>query len=106
MSESDIYSLFGNALDNAIEASSQTKEKFIVINIASNKQKIEICIENSSNPVELHNNTIFTTKQDAKNHGLGLSSIIRTLDKYNGKLYISYNNGITKCFMSLDNPQF
>ena len=105
ISPADKSTILCNAIDNAIEATSKTDEKFIVIDISANKNNIKICIENSSLPIITRNNIIFTTKNDTKNHGFGINSIKRSLSKYNGNLDISYNSGIVKCTILLDNPQ-
>lgn len=93
-----------NAIDNAIEACSKVDEKFVIIDIASDKQYIKICIENSSLPIKIKNNIIPTTKKNVLYHGLGLKSITQTIKKYNGRLNISYDNGITTLTILMDNP--
>lgn len=101
----DKSTILCNAIDNAIEAASKVDEKFIIIDIASDNKHIKICIDNSSLPVKVKNNTIQTTKHDTVLHGLGLKSIKRTVKKYNGHLNISYNNGVTTLIILMDNPQ-
>ncbi len=53
-----------------------------------------------SNPVaeniKIHNNTIQTTKQDKANHGFGIYSLQKIVDKYNGTLTLSYENELFK----------
>lgn len=93
-----------NALDNSIEACAKLDEKFIIIDIASDEHYIKICIENASLPINIRRNLIFTTKKDTYNHGLGLDSIKQTIKKYNGKLNLTYNNGITTCRILMNNP--
>ena len=41
----------------------QSERKFIIIDIASDKQHIKIQIENSSLPIKTKNNIILTTKR-------------------------------------------
>lgn len=99
----DKSTILCNALDNAIEASSKTDEKFIIIDIAIDAKHTKIRIENSSLPVKIHNNSIVTTKSDFHRHGFGITSIKQTLKKYNGALNISYSSGVTSCVILLDN---
>lgn len=99
----DKSTILCNAIDNAIEACSNVDDKFIIIDIASDKQHIKISIENSSLPVKIKNNTIFTTKKNIFLHGLGLKSIKQTVEKYNGHFNISYSNGITTLVILMDN---
>lgn len=99
----DKSTILCNALDNAIEASSKTDEKFIIIDIAIDAKHTKIRIENSSLPVKIHNNSIVTTKSDFHRHGFGIASIKQTLKKYNGALNISYSDGITSYVILLNN---
>ncbi len=94
-----------NAINNAIEACQKldSKEKFVVIDISSDKNRVKIHIENSSLPQNIHNNSILTSKKDAIDHGFGLDSIKRIVGKYNGIFSISYSCGITTCSMQFDN---
>ena len=101
----DKSTILCNAIDNAIEACCKVREKFIIIDIASDKQHIKIQIENSSLPIKTKNNIILTTKKNATFHGLGLKSIKLAIKKYNGHLSISYKNGITTLIILMDNPQ-
>lgn len=59
----DKSTILCNAIDNAIEACCKVREKFIIIDIASDKQHIKIQIENSSLPIKTKNNIILTTKR-------------------------------------------
>lgn len=101
--QADKSTILCNAIENAIEASEKTDEKFVVIEISSDEQHIKIHIENSSQPVMIKNNSIETTKKNRLNHGLGLKSVLRTIKKYNGHMNLSYENGITSLVMLLDN---
>ena len=56
----DKSTILCNAIDNAIEACCKVREKFIIIDIASDKQHIKIQIENSSLPIKTKNNIILT----------------------------------------------
>lgn len=105
ISPADKSTILCNAIDNATEAASKVDEKFIVIDISANKNHIKICMENSSLPINISNNSVFTTKKDTRNHGFGINSIKRSLSKYNGHLDISYDNGITKYVILFDNPK-
>ena len=59
-----------------------------------------------SNPVteniKIHNNTIQTTKQDKSNHGFGLYSLQKIVDKYDGTLTFSCVDQIFKCDVTLN----
>lgn len=99
----DKSTIFCNVIDNAIEASSKTKNGFILIDISSDKQYVKIYIENSSTPIMTKNGTVVTTKKNSFLHGLGIKSIKQTIKKYNGHFNISYNNGIVTTTILLEN---
>lgn len=93
---SDVCVILANALDNAIEACEKitdSEKKIITVKCAfsQNVQIIQI-----ANPVEediqIHNNSVETTKDDNSSHGIGLHNIMRTVDKYNGEFSISCEN--------------
>lgn len=88
--------IFGNAIDNAIEACQQfrldiKKEINIMIKHLNNFMTIII-----SNPVmsqmPIKNNTISSTKDDSINHGFGIKSIKKIINKYSGELEITNEN--------------
>lgn len=83
---SDICLLIANALDNAIEATKNIKEKNIILKINQEKNFIVISIKNSFNPsnIKLENNKLISTKKDLENHGLGLKIIENITKIYNG----------------------
>ena len=87
----DLCSLFGNALDNAIENAVLIPEKekrLIHLQVSERKGFVYIRIENyceeaiEKNPDGL----ISTTKQDRNRHGFGLKSIRHTAEKYGGTI--------------------
>lgn len=88
----DICSIFGNALDNAIEYESQMKDRekrLIHVMAYAQKQLLIIRIENyyEGKPVS-DKKFPATTKADAKFHGFGLKSIQYTVKKYGGAVDI------------------
>lgn len=99
MSESDIYSLFGNIMDNAIEATLKIAEidgrtvgikinrvgRFVSVN-AKNTYGDEIDFDERGLPI--------TTKADKDYHGFGIKSISYLVEKYGGNLSIVAKNGV------------
>ncbi len=78
----DLGILFGNILDNAIEACmSCEKEKWINLFVIYQNKGVVICCKNSCSEMvsDLH-----TRKADKQNHGLGLLSVKQIAEKYNG----------------------
>lgn len=89
MHVTDICSIFGNALDNAIEhviLIPQEEKRLIHISVYSRKDFVFIKIENyCEQKLEVKEGKyIPTTKGDKENHGFGLKSICASAEKYGG----------------------
>lgn len=84
--ESDIYSLFGNMLDNAIESALKTTEgnKFIKLTIDNRCGTIYIHCENSYSGKITFKNGLPTTSKNTLYHGFGTKSICNIVNKYDG----------------------
>ena len=96
MDDMDISTLFGNALDNAIEGAEkvQNKEKKLIhVAVAKQNGFLRIRIENCfDEKLTFFNGLPNTTKKDTKNHGYGLKSIESTATKYGGTVSIHTEN--------------
>ncbi len=87
--DNEIYSLFGNAIDNAIEASMKVPEEksFISIVIERKKGFVSIVIRNYYDGiVKTKAKKLITTKKDQENHGFGTKSIQFIVQNYNGDI--------------------
>lgn len=87
----DICSLFGNALDNAIECVSQfpeTEKRLISLSLFRRNQFVMIQFENySETPLDLNSSSLpRTTKADKQYHGYGMKSIKAAALKYGGSM--------------------
>ncbi|MDL2302195.1 GHKL domain-containing protein [Lachnospiraceae bacterium OttesenSCG-928-D06] len=85
----DICSIFGNALDNALENAiliDDERKRLIHISVSEQKGFIFIKIANyCETPVKFTSGKMpETTKLDKKNHGFGLKSIRQSVEKYGG----------------------
>lgn len=98
MKDEDIYSLFGNALDNAIEATlkcNDVEKRIIDVELYSSGNLITISISNPNvEKIILKDGLPLTTKNDHNSHGYGMKSIRYIVEKYNGNLIIDCNNNI------------
>lgn len=87
LSQTEIAILFGNLLDNAIEAAEFTDEKRITLDIRTNEGYLIISVKNSIKSSVLHTNEELTTsKSDKKLHGIGIKSIKGVVNKHNGMI--------------------
>ena len=87
MNSPDLYSLFGNALDNAIEAVLELEEDRRVITLNVRREKDMLCIRTENyfkGKIELKDGLPKTIKQDHTQHGFGLKSIKMIAEKYGG----------------------
>ena len=92
LSSADLYALFGNLLDNAIEAVAKEPPEKRTISMQVFKKRGYLCIhiENfCTDPPELVNGLPKTRKQDDRYHGFGIKSIRYIVEKYHGNLAIS-----------------
>lgn len=99
MSVTDIYSLFGNIIDNAVEAVSKLdeKEKRIINIVVKNVNAfVSIQVENYYKGEITFNKKGFpiTTKEDKNYHGYGLNSVYMIVQKYDGDIKMDTANGI------------
>lgn len=100
INEIEIAVIFGNILDNAIEACQKiTDNKEIWGSITVDKQDIIINIKNTA----ISSNNLKTSKADKKSHGYGLKSISHIAKKYNGYAKFSYDNNIFTSYVILKN---
>lgn len=87
MDPADIYSIFGNALDNAIEYVSHLapSKRLITCAVWANSGLLMIRFQNyCDTPLQWKDGLPATTKADRSNHGFGLRGIRYIADKYQG----------------------
>jgi len=97
VSDIDIATIFGNALDNAIESlekSSPTESRLIDVRIGKVNEMLIARFENKFfHKIEKSQSKFLSTKNDPDNHGFGLQSIEMIVQKYNGEMDIKTENG-------------
>lgn len=98
MDEADIYSLFGNMLDNAIEyleTVGSIENRFIRLFIRPKGQMLLVHSENYfEGTLETADGLPATTKGDIVLHGFGTKSMKTTVEKYGGSFKISAGDGL------------
>ena len=92
MNVMDICTIFGNALDNAIEYEEKIedrKKRLIRVAVYSQNQFVIIRVENYCE-VQLAGGGVLpeTTKKNKEYHGYGLKSIRTTAEKYGGSMTV------------------
>ena len=90
----DVSTIFGNGLDNAIEASEKLPEEQRAIFVKAGKMQnfFSVLIEN--NCLQDSGNTKSrTTKNDDFLHGFGISNMRKAVEKYDGQLMTKCENG-------------
>ena len=94
----DIYLLFGNALDNAIESLVGTQgeiQKTIDVSVTKKSDFIVVVIENTCrNDVEFVKGMPVTSKADKSSHGFGTKTIRYIVEKYSGNLVMDCTDHI------------
>ncbi len=100
MTPSDIYSFFGNALDNAIEATRRVDDperRSITLNVARRGGMVAVSIENyydEDAAPRFVDGAPQTSKGDAANHGFGTKSMRCIAERNGGTLHLGAKDGV------------
>lgn len=87
----DICLILGNLLENAVEAAQKAEgKKYIRFHMKYDKNNLLLFVENNYKGVliKTKDKRLKSTKTDAGNHGVGLSSVYRIAAKYHGVVTI------------------
>ena len=102
IAETDVGVLFGNLLDNAIEASEQSEKRRITLDIQNRGEYLSICVCNSIKDTVLDiNENLETTKKNKELHGIGIKSIKSIVEKYDGMIQFFEENQEFCCHILL-----
>ena len=95
VSDTDMTSLFCNLLDNAVQATSFINNAFIELSVSrkSNSNFILISLINSCsvNPFVFEKGQKVLKKKRGSSHGIGILSIKKTIQTYNGNINMYYD---------------
>lgn len=105
----DIVSIFGNALDNAIESAANGRDasqREIMARTFQRQEYVMIRFENYSRcpPVKKEGRPV-STKEGGEEHGIGLKSIEYTAEKYRGHASYTCENNRFVMNVMLQKPQ-
>ena len=109
LSDMDIYSLFGNILDNAVEAvmKVEPQKRHISLSVRSAGRLVNIHSDNyfdSGGSIRLSDGVPVTTKDDKLNHGYGILSMKRVVERYDGVLEISADGDVFNLDIVMTKP--
>ena len=94
----DLYTLVGNAIDNAMEAVKKIEnpeERLISLQIRKSMNMILLHVDNKYvGNIEMKDGVPRSTKGDDVNHGFGMWSMRLIAEKYKGTLTVAAENGI------------
>ena len=107
----DMCSLFGNLLENAVEAAEKVPEKdnrLININIRPVAGQMFFCVENSyaEAPVMRGGLPLSTKKSEAGYHGYGVKSVKMIAEKYGGNFTLAAKDGIFRVSILFPLPDY
>lgn len=97
MTDADLYALFGNLVDNAIEAVEGLDEgkRVISLNIKAKRGFITINIHNYfDKQIEFEDKLPRSTKGDGAYHGYGMKSVQMLCNKYGGEMSVTAQNNV------------
>ncbi len=82
--------LYGNLLDNALEACEKINEgkRYIILKTYLRNEKLLLNIKNSKSKLLSLKRGLKTSKADSTNHGFGIQSVQEIIDKYHGVMHI------------------
>ncbi len=88
--------ILGNLLDNALKAVYKVKEEqYINLKIKYDKGRLMILTENPyTGEIHEDNGELVTINEDKENHGFGLQSIKKAIQKYDGIMDIDYSDNV------------
>lgn len=96
MSDADVYSLFGNAVHNAMEAVAKLEDmekRVIRLHVRKEKNMLVICVENPCENVLMGNDGLPMTNKREYGHGYGMRSMRHIAEKYGGFTGVEIKNG-------------
>lgn len=98
----DITTLFGNILDNAVDACSNLEKKGILLKMHPFNGITYVCLSNTfSGKVQFNSEGKLISGKGGQ-HRIGLENVERVLDKYNGDMKIETDNNVFTIHLMLN----
>lgn len=99
INEVDFSTILYNLIENAVEACENEEEKKIELNVKQIQNNIFISISNSVEKTfsmqRIKNRK--TEKENNAEHGFGIKNVEKCIEKYNGEMKYTYENGMVQC---------
>lgn len=90
--------VFGNLLDNALEACREVEKgkRYITLEVSYEKEVLMLAVVNPYRGERRKNHVgkYVTTKKDRRSHGLGLSSVEQAVEAYRGQVNVEERDGV------------
>lgn len=101
LSECELFSLIGNALDNALEAAMSVDEpekRIVGFKLYATGELVTVNVQNSfGGAVRFGDDGLpVTTKADKNYHGYGIKSMKYITDKYGGDIFVEVSGDVFK----------
>lgn len=108
MTYNDIYSLFGNAMDNAIESLLKEKDpekKILDLRVEKKGGMAYVYIENYSASAPQMKQGNFVTSKKEDGHGYGTKSMAYVVHKYHGNITFTYRDSVFAVYILMPIPE-
>lgn len=93
MRDTDVTTLFGNLLDNAVAAASEGQGGYIRLRVNRVRQFLSIVMENSCDREPVKEGKGFRSRKSG-HCGLGIANIRRTVEQYGGDVQFEWKEGV------------
>ena len=107
VSETDKIRIFGNLIDNALEAAGGCENGYVSVNLRTANESMSILqVRNSFCHQNRKKGMLYeTTKADKRQHGFGLKNVYELAEKYCGLLNITEEQNEFLVLLALSNMQ-
>ncbi len=105
----DLSIILGNLIDNAIEAANEctdNKKIDISIGIRRGELVIDICNTYAKEPRTDKQGNFVSAKKDYENHGFGIKSVKKAVEKYDGNILFQIKEGAFETIIIIKIDQF
>ncbi len=97
---SQLTMILSNLLDNAIAAAERCSFSYIDLQLKHSKGNLVIMIKNPYEGEIIKDGANYlTTKKDTQNHGIGLKSVLQSVNRLNGTVEIEHDGGVFTVFV-------